>query len=203
MEGPPASICAAILPREKVRLPWISSPLRLLCNSSPVRMNDSLLFPFWSCRLLSSLVIFCGSPSKHGIRIFGHKMATAILWSFSLGVGYRDTRRRRSFDSRLQPDYANTVVVATWMTFYKMSSSSKAQAGGLCTARFELSPWQSTATVAAWGGRCGLNADCRLGFGCPRYRADTCIGVQQYFQALIFIPHRVHSLSDFRLSTIF
>ena len=51
--------------------------------------------------------------------------------------------------------------------FYKMSSSSKAQAGGLCTARFKLSPWPSTATVATWGRRFGANADCRLGVDCP------------------------------------
>jgi len=65
------------------------------------------------------------------------------------------------------------------MTFYKMSSSSKAQAGGLCTARHELSPWPSTATVATWGRRFGVNADCHLGFDCPRYIADTCIGFRQ------------------------
>jgi len=48
--------------------------------------------------------------------------------------------------------------------FYKMSSSSKAQAGGLCTARFELSPLRSTATVATRGHRFGANAEGRLGF---------------------------------------
>jgi len=80
------------------------------------------------------------------------------------------------------------------MTFYTMSSSSKAQAGGLCTARFELSPWPSTATVATWGRSFGANADCRLGYDCPRYTANTCIGFQQYFQAWFFILHRVHSL---------
>jgi len=89
------------------------------------------------------------------------------------------------------------------MTFYKMSSSSKAQAGGLCTARFALSLWPSTATVATWGRRFGANADCRLGFDCPRDIADTCIGFRHYFQVWLFIPHRVHSLSDVRLSTTF
>jgi len=49
----------------------------------------------------------------------------------------------------------------------------------------------------------GANPDCRLGFDCPRYIADTCIGSPQYFQLWFFIPHRVHSLSDFRLSTTF
>ena len=135
--------------------------------------------------------------------MFGRKMATAILWSFSLPVGYRHRLRHRSFDSRRQPDYPNTFVVGTWMTFYKMLSSSKAQAGAFCTAHFELSPRPSTATVATWGRRFGANADRRLGFDCPRYMADTCIGFQQYFQVWFFIPHRLHSLSDFPLSATF
>jgi len=59
------------------------------------------------------------------------------------------------------------------------------------------------ATMATWGRRFGANADCRLGFDCPRYMADTCIGFRQYFQVWFFIPHEVHSLSDFRLSTTF
>ena len=130
-------------------------------------------------------------------------MAPALLSSFSLPVGYRHRLRRRSFDSRRQPHYPITVVVSTWMTFYKMSSSSKAQAGALSTARRELSPWRSTATVTTWGRRFGANADCRLCIECPRYIADTCFGFRHYFQVLFFIPHRVHSLSDCRLSTSF
>jgi len=82
-----------------------------------------------------------------------------------------------------------------------MSSSSKAHAGGLCTALFELSALPSTATVATWARRFGANADGRLGFDCPRYPADTCIGFRQCFQRLFLIPHGVHSLSDFRSST--
>jgi len=89
------------------------------------------------------------------------------------------------------------------MTVYKMWSSSKAHAGGLCTACFELSPWPSTATVATWGGCFGVNADCRWGFDGPQYTADTCIGFQQYFQAWLFILHHAHLLTDFRLSTTF
>jgi len=130
-------------------------------------------------------------------------MATPILWSFSLPVGFCHRLRRRSFDSRQQPHYPNTLVVGTWMTSYKMSSSSKAQAGGLCTARLELSPCPSTATVATCGGRFGANADCRVGFDCSRYTAGTCIGFRHYFQAWFFILHRMHSLSDFRSSTTF
>ena len=131
----------------------------------------------------------------------------AVSWQprsfglFSLPVGSRHRLRRRSFDSRRPPHYPITVVVSTWTTFYKMSSSLKAQAGGLGTARRGLSPWPSTATVATWGRRFGANADCRLGFDCPRYIADTCTGFRQYFQVWLFIPHRVHSLSDFPLST--
>ena len=109
-------------------------------------------------------MIFYGSGGKHGLPIFGGKMATAILWSFSLPVGYRHRLRRRSFDLRRHPHYPNTVVVGTWMTFYEMSSSSKAPPGGLCTPRLELSPWPSTATVATWGRPFAVNADCRLGF---------------------------------------
>jgi len=146
------------------------------CNSSSVPANGNLLFPFWSRRPPSSLVVFDGSLGEHGLPNFGRKLATAILWSFSLPVGSRHRLRRRSFDSRRQTHYPITVVVGTWMTFYKMSSSSKAPAGGLCTARFELSPLPSTATVATWGCRFGANSDCRLGFDCPRYIADTCIG---------------------------
>jgi len=78
-------------------------------------------------------------------------MATSILWSFCLPVGYGHRPRGWAFDSRRQPHHPNTVVVSIWMTFYKMSSSSKAQAGGLCTARSELSPLPSTATVATLG----------------------------------------------------
>ena len=122
---------------------------------------------------------------------------------FSLPVGPRHRLRRRSFDSRRQPHYPITVVVGTWVTFYKMSSSSKAQAWGLCTARFELPPLPSTATVATWGRRFGANADGRLGLGCPRYTADTCIGLRQCVQTWFLIPHRVYSFSDFRLSTTF
>jgi len=87
--------------------------------------------------------------------------------------------------------------------FYKMLSLSKAQAGGLCAARLELSPWTPTATVATWGRRFGSNADCRLGFNCPCYIADSCIGFRHYFQVWFLIPHQVYSLSDFRLSTNF
>jgi len=126
-----------------------------------------------------------------------------ILWSFSLPVGSRHRLRRRSFHSRRQPHYPITVVVATWMTFYKMSSSSKAHSGGLCTARFKLSPLPSTPTVATWRRRFGANADGRLGFDCPPYTADTCIGFRQCFQRWFLIPHRVHSLSDFCLATTF
>jgi len=148
-------------------------------------------------------VTFHASHVEHGLPIFGRPMATAILWSFSLLVGYRHGPRRMSFDSRRQPHYPITVVVGTWMPFYKMSSLSKAQARGLCTARFELSPWPSTATVATWESRFGVNADCRLGFACPRYAADACISLRQYFQVWFLIPHRVPSLSNFRLSTTF
>jgi len=130
-------------------------------------------------------------------------MATAILCYFSLPVGSRHRLRRRSCDSRRQPHYPNTIVVGTWMTFYTISSSSKAQAGGLCTARRQLSPWPSTATVATWRCRFGVNAHCRLGFDCPRYIADTCIGFRQSFHVWFFIPHRVHSLLYFGLSTTF
>jgi len=135
--------------------------------------------------------------------MFGRKMATAILWSLSLPVGYRHRLGQRSFDSRRQPHYLITVVVGTLMTFHKTSSSLKAQAGGLCTARHDLSPWPSTATVATWGRWFGANADCRLGFDCPLYIADTCISFRPYFQVWFLIPHRVHSLSHFRLSTTF
>jgi len=87
--------------------------------------------------------------------------------------------------------------------FDKMSTSSKAQAGGLCEARLELSPWTSTATVATWGRRFGSNADSGLGSNCRRYIADSCIGFRHYFQRWFLIPHQVYSLSDFRLSTNF
>jgi len=130
-------------------------------------------------------------------------MATTILWSFSLPVGWHHGLRRIYFDLRWQPHDSITVVVGTWMTFYKVSSSSKARAGGLGTARRELSPWPSTATAATWERRFGANTDCRLRFSSPRYTADTCTSFRQYFQASFFIPHRVDSLSDFRLSTTF
>jgi len=110
-------------------------------------------------------------------------MATAILCSFSLLVGYHHRIHLRSFDSRRQPHYLITVVVGTKITFYKMSSSSKAHAGSLCAARLELSLWPSTATVATRGLRFGANVDGRLGFAWPRYTADTCIGFRQYLQA--------------------
>jgi len=84
-----------------------------------------------------------------------------------------------------------------------MMSSLKAHTGGLCTARFELSPLQSTATVATWRHRFGADAAGRLGFDCAPYTADTCIGFRQCFQWWFLIPHCVHSLSDFRLSTTF
>jgi len=87
--------------------------------------------------------------------------------------------------------------------FYKMSSSSKAHAGGLCAASFELSPLPSTATLATWGRRFGANADGRLGFDFPRYTADTCIGFRPCFQRWFLIPYRLHSLSHLRLSTTF
>jgi len=67
-----------------------------------------------------------------------------------------------------------------------MWSLSKAHAGGLCTARRELSPWPSTATGATWGPRFGANADCRLDFDCPRLIADTCIGFRQNFRVWFF-----------------
>jgi len=35
------------------------------------------------------------------------------------------------FDSTWQPQYQVTVIAGTWMTAYKISSSSKAHAGGL------------------------------------------------------------------------
>ena len=75
--------------------------------------------------------MFYGSGGEHGLPIFGRKMATAILLSFSLLVGHCHRLRRRSFDSRRQPHYPITVVVRTLMTFHKISSSSKDQAGGL------------------------------------------------------------------------
>ena len=165
-----------------VRLPWISTPLRMSCNSNPVLTNGSLLFPIYSRRSLSSLVTLYLSPGEHGLPIFERKMATAILWSFSLPVGWHQRLRHRSFNSRLQPHYPITVVVGTRMTFYKMSSLSKAQAGGICTARFGLSPWPSTATVATRERRFGANKVCHLGFDCPRYTADTCTSFRQYFQ---------------------
>ena len=172
-------------------------------TSSSVPASGNLLFPSWSRRPPSSLVVFYRSRGEHGLPNFGRQLATAILWSFGLPVGSHHRLRHRSFDSRRQPHYPITVVVGTWMTFYKMSSSSNAQARGLCTARFELSPFPSTATVATWGRCFGANADGRLGFDCPRYTADTCISFRQCFQRWYLIPHRVHSLSDFFLSTTF
>ena len=74
------------------------------------------------------------------------------------------------------------------MTFYKISSSSKAHAGGLCAARLELSPWPSTARVATWGRRFGVNVDCRLGFDCPRYTAADCIGFSTVLPSVVFHP---------------
>jgi len=54
------------------------------------------------------------------------------------------------------------------------------------------------ATVATWGHRFGANADFRLGFDCPRYVANTCIGFRQYLQVWFLIPPGAHSLSDIR-----
>jgi len=142
----------------------------------PFRRMVIFFFPFSLFDRFLHLSFFDGSRGKHGLPNFGRKLATAILWSFSLPLGSHHRLRRRSFDSRRQPHYPLTVVVGTWMTCNKMSSSSKAHAGGFCTARFELSPLPSTATVATWGRRFGANADGRLGFDCPRYTADTCIG---------------------------
>jgi len=89
------------------------------------------------------------------------------------------------------------------MTLYKIWTSTKAHPRGLCAARLELSPSPSTARVATWERRFGAHDACRLGFVGPRYTADTCTGFRQYFQGSFFIPHRVHSLSDFGLSTNF
>jgi len=100
--------------------------------------------------------------------IFRGKMAAAILWSFTLPVGWHHRLRRRSCDSGRQPHYSITCVVGTWMTFYTMSLSSKAHAGRLSAARCELSPWPSTATVATWERRFGASVHCGLGIACPQ-----------------------------------
>jgi len=60
------------------------------------------------------------------------------------------------------------------MTFYKLSSSSKAQAAVLCATRLELSPWPSLATVATWWHRFRVDEACRLGLAGPQYIADIC-----------------------------
>jgi len=84
----------------------------------PFRRMVIFFFPFWSRRPLSSLVVFYSSRGEHGLPNFGRKLATTILWSFSLPVGSRHRLRRRSFDWRRQPHYPNTVVVGTWMTCF-------------------------------------------------------------------------------------
>ena len=96
----PSLYLRVVLPGEKVSLPWISTLLRLSFNASSVPTNGSLLFPIWSRQPLSSLTIFYCSRGEHGLPIVGSKMATAMLLSFSLLVGYRHRLRHRSCDSR-------------------------------------------------------------------------------------------------------
>ena len=73
--------------------------------------------------------MFDGSSGKHGIPIFERKMATAILWSFSLPVGYGYAAGLSIRGGNLTT--RTPLLSVPWMTFYKMLSSSKAQAGGL------------------------------------------------------------------------
>lgn len=140
-------------------------------------MCGFLLFPFWPRRPLRSLMSFYDFRGQHRLPIVGRKIAPCILFCFfSPPVAFLNGLRRRSFHSPRQRHYPITIIVGTWMTFDKMSGSSKAHAGGLCSARFQLSPWPSTATVATWGRRFGANVDSHLGFACTGYIVDTCTG---------------------------
>jgi len=49
----------------------------------------------------------------------------------------------------------------------------------------------------------GADENCRLGLAGTRYTGTTCSRFRQYFQVWFFIPPRLHSLSDFLLSTTF
>jgi len=90
------------------------------------------------------------------------------------------------------------------MTFYKMSSSSKAQAGGAfvpLVVSFLLGhqrrQWLPGGVVSV-RMRTVVWALIALDV-----KPILVLVFPQYFQVWFFIPHRVHSLSDFRLSTTF
>jgi len=86
----------------------------------------------------------------------------AVKWQlvsfflFSLAVGFLHRLHPRVFNSRRQPHYPNTVVVATWMTFIKCYHLPKPKLGAFqllvsCFLPSHQRPqWVGWGVISAW-----------------------------------------------------